>query len=204
MSSDGSLPIEIEMRGERVRKTYRDVNAGPGVAAEKFHRELAAYHHFERLRVPFVPGLLDFDERALWLEIERVDGDRTLAEWVESAPVNGYEPVIVQLITADRFFYDNNINYLQATATDILVGNHYRLYFIDFEYTFLNERFQQILYERLFEPRMMNLVNTLSRDAFLATLAARKKEFHKFVPRKVHNAILGRLGLLRANRLVAR
>ena len=56
----------------------------------------------------------------------------------------------------------------------------------------------------MFEPRMMNVANVHARDAFLAALASRRNEFHRYRSRRVRNTILGRLGLLRANRLVTR
>lgn len=196
--------ILVESLGDRVRKTYREGIVRPGVAAEKFLRELAAYRRFAELGATFVPALLACDEDALWLEIERVADGRTLADWVETAASNSLEPVIIQLITIDKFLCESRINYLQATPKDIMVGERYKLYLIDFEYTYLDERFQQILYERMFDARMMNVKNTRSRDIFLAALAARRMEFYRFLPRKVHNGVLGRLGVLRANRLVTK
>ena len=123
-------PITIEVRGDRIRKTYCEEFARRGVARAKFRREIAAYRRLAELGASFVPDLLDCDEASLWLDIERVADSRTLADWLETAPSNSFEPVIIQLLTIDKYLYENKINYLQTSAKDIMVGDNYKLYII--------------------------------------------------------------------------
>ena len=105
-------PITIETMGGRVRKTFHEGVARPGIATDKFRRELDAYRRFEELGTQFTPAMTGYDEDGLWLEIERVADGRTLADWLETAPLNSFEPVLVQLVTTDKYLYENQSSQL--------------------------------------------------------------------------------------------
>ena len=196
--------ITVEFLPDRVRKTYREGVLKPGLATAKFHREVAAFQRFDALDVEFVPKLLDVDRAGLSLETDWVAAGRTLIDWLESAPSNSLDPVISQLIRVDRFLYENRINYLESSPENVLVSDDYHVYLVDFEYTFLDERFQQILYDQMFHARLTKVKNSQTRDVFLASLTARRNDFHAFLDRKIINGVLARVRLLRANRLHAR
>lgn len=196
--------ITVEIKGKRVRKIFHVRTGDAGSAKAKFARELAAYRRLGALGADFVPGLLDWDEEGLWLETDLVAGGRTMLDWLEAAPSNSFEPVVAQLIMIDRFFYENRINYMDTSPKDILVADDFRLYVVDFESTFLDEDFQQVLYDRIFHPRLIYVRDDRTRDAFLAFLANRRDDFHRFLPRKIRNGVLARLGLLRKTRRKAR
>lgn len=186
-------PITVEIRDEIVRKTFQASVLSRAVAEAKFQREVKAYHRLESLRVDFVPRLLAEDEGALQIDIERVPAGRTVVQWLESAPHNSFDPVISQIISIDKFLYVNRINYLGASPKDILIDDDYRVFILDFEETYLDERFEEVLCERMFHDRL-NLVKNQERCTFfLAALAGRRNEFHDFTRRKVMGAIVKRL-----------
>ena len=193
-------PIEIEFRKDRVRKIYHKVGARPEIQKEKFLREVKAYQLFSTLQVQFVPRLLDFHDEELWIETSWAG--RTLVDWLEHSPSNKLDQVISQLIDIDAFLSLKRINYLESSPRDVLVNEKGHVSIIDFEYTFLNERFQQVLLEKMFHERMHLVENVVQREAFLAMIRMRLKECHCYLSRKIMNSILGRLGLLRPSWLV--
>ena len=197
-----SLPIEIEVRGDHVRKSFsRDLLTAHRAEA-KFARECAAYRRFNARGTAFVPQLRDHDAQALWLDIEFVAGGRTLIDWLEDAPHNSFEPVITQLLYIDRYLYRNRINYLGGSPKDVLVAEDYSLHLIDFEYTWLDERFEDIICESMVHTRLARVSNVRNRDLFVATLASRQRETQSFARRKWTYAIAHRLRLGRRRRLV--
>ena len=84
-----------------------------------------------------------------------------------------------------------------------MVSDDYRLHLIDFEYTWLDERFEDILFEAMAHTRLEQVENTRNRDLFLATLASRQREVQDFVRRKITNGAIIRLGFGRRRRLVS-
>lgn len=203
-SAPAALPIVVEMRGGRVRKTYRTDVRPRAVAEAKFRRECATYERFARLGADFVPRLLARDEAALWLETEHVAGGRTLIDWLEVVPHNSLDPVITQLIRIDKFLYVNRIDYLGCSPKDVLVDDDYRVFIVDFEDTYLDERFEDSLYERMFHPRLRLVADERNRELFLAMLAGRRNEFHRLTRRKIASGLVGRLRLDRRSRLKRR
>ena len=191
--------VAVKVLRDRVRKTYREGVALPGLATAKFRRESAAYRRFAELGVDFAPRLLGCDEHDLWLETELVAERRTLLGWLETAPSNSFDPVVSQIIGIDKFLYEHRINYLGCSPKDILVSSDFGIHLVDFENTFLDERFQEILYERMFHIRMTQVNNERARDVFFALLANRRDDFHRFLSRKIRNGVLARLGVMRTN-----
>lgn len=199
-----ALPIVVEVRGARVRKTYRADLMGRARAEAKFRRECAAYRRFAELGADFVPPLLAWDEAGLWLETGRVAGGRTLIDWLEAPPHNGLDPVITQLVRIDKFLYVNRIDYLGGSPKDVLVDEDYRVFIVDFEDTFLDERFEDSLYDRMFHARMRRVADARNRELFLVMLAGRRKDFHRLTRRKLASGLRGRLRLDRRSRLERR
>ena len=109
------------------------------------------------------------------------------------------EEIISQLVKIDRYLYDNRINYMNSSPKDVIYSDsENKVYIIDFEYTFLNEYFQQILFDQMFHTRMMKVQNIDVRDRFLKALKSRKGEFRSYYYRKAKNFALSAIGLRRS------
>lgn len=169
-----------------------------------FSRELAAYRCFNELEVSFVPRLLEWNGDELWLETERIVGATTFGDWMSCAPSNSFEPVIAQLIVIDKFLYEHRVNYLNSSPAILLVDEQFRLYITDFTQTFLDQRFQDILCERMIDSLSEQLPAARVDNVVRAMLVVRSSEFHRFRFRKVQNGILRSLRLFRPKRLPGR
>lgn len=102
------------------------------------------------------------------------------------------------MIKIDSFLFKNTINYLHSSTANMLFDEKMnKLYLIDFEHTYLNEYFQQILYDYMFGARAMRTDKVSARDCFLEMLFERLLEFENFYRRKVTAFCLARIGLLR-------
>lgn len=190
--------IQVDISDKKVEKTYILDSTRPGFQEGKFWREVNAYQHFDRYSVGFAPRLLSYDDAACSLEIEKIEG-RDLCAILEDGGDIATEEIIRQLVEIDRYLYNNRINYMNSSPKDVIYNNsENKVYIIDFEYTFLNEYFQQILFDQMFHTRMMKIKNVDSRDRFIAALMRRKGEFKLYYYRKVKNSALSAIGLQRS------
>jgi hypothetical protein len=188
--------IEIVSNGEKVIKKYKPDNFSGEYFRKKYFRELYAYEYFNSKKVDFVPHLLSYNKLEYSLTIENIQGN-TLQELIDGGNFNEQE-IIDGLIVVDKYLYLNKINYMNSSVTDILVSsNENRIYIVDFEYTYLNEYYQQILYDCLFGSRMMRIKNKINRDRFLKTLRENKNKFESYYYRKSKNIMLSALGIKR-------
>jgi tRNA A-37 threonylcarbamoyl transferase component Bud32 len=160
---------------------------------QKFKREIAAYDRFMQLGVDFVPHLVDYDVEELTLRIRKVNG-YTLTEMIELDADFDIDFVIDRLIYIDAFLYDHRINYLHCSPHDLLFDIiKQNLLIVDFEYTFINSSYKQILYDRIFHPRMMRVKNVERRNLFLHALRNRKTEFKHYRYRRLKNSMIARI-----------
>lgn len=192
----------VELLAGRSRKTYREGRSAAGLATEYFQRELAAYQWFAVENVGFVPRLLEYNENELWFETETIAEAITFLDWLKSAPSNSLEPVISQLIAIDKYLYEHHINYLQSSPADVLIDRDFHVYLIDFKHTFLNQRFEDILFERMFHFESAQARTDATARVVLATLATRRNEFHRFLFRKTQNHTFRYFGLFQLKRFL--
>ena len=190
-------PITIEVYSDSIIKRYNIQSGDSDVQREKFKRELSAYKRFDELKVDFVPELISYNEESLSLTIERIDGPN-LSELLETCSEYDLVSIIDQIIEIDSFLYKNRINSLHISPTDFIYHkDKNRLYIIDFEYTYLNRYFQQILLDQMFRPRIQRIENARCRDKFLNLVIKRKKDVILYKPRKVFYYLSALLGLQR-------
>jgi tRNA A-37 threonylcarbamoyl transferase component Bud32 len=188
--------IQVIINDKEIFKKYNCEEFSFKYNRTKFFRELRAYKYFNNLEVDFVPRLIGYNQSLCSLTIENVGGN-TLRNIIEEGVPNSQE-IVSNIIKVDRFLYSRKINYMHSSIDDILVHNDgKKIYIIDFEYTYLNEYFQQILYDCMFGSRMMRVKNRLSRDKFINILHERKNEFQSYYYRKGKNIMLSKLGMLR-------
>jgi len=189
--------IQIEIYEERVKKKYLPDPSRPGLQEEKFYREINAYKFFNNRNIKFVPKLLSYDESFHILNIQKVDGN-DICSTLDDCTNDDMQNIISQLTLIDTFLFKNKINYMYSSPADIIYDKvRNKLFIIDFEYTFLNEYFQQILYKNMFHSRMNRVKNTVSRDLFLKKIRTQRKKFIYYNYRRVKNFLLNRLGLIR-------
>lgn len=192
--------IHVEIYADYVKKTYIPDASRPGYQGRKFWREVNAYQSFVDLGVDFVPGLLSYDESSYSLTIEKIDGG-DLCAILEDGEDLDFDTMITQLVAIDRYLYENRINYLHSSPKDILYNKYEKkLYIVDFEYTFFDEYFLQILCDRMFHVRIMRVKNIRCRDRFLCALRRRKREFKLYYYRKLKSRLMTRLRLIPASR----
>jgi hypothetical protein len=190
--------IQVDMLDDKVKKTYFPDLGHPGFQERKFRREINAYQHFEHSSMDFTPRLLSYDDAACSLEIEKIKG-RDLCELLEDGGDIATDDIIGQIVEIDKYLYDHQINYMNSSPKDVIYNESVnKVYIIDFEHTFLNEYFQQILYDQMFHTRMMKVKNVDSRDRFLGALRRRRGEFKMYYYRKVKNIALSASGLRRS------
>ena len=192
----------VKLLAGRIRKTYCKSRLPDELATENFRRELAAYQWFTEQNACFVPRLLEYNDIELWFETEPIANAVTFLDWLKSAPSNSFDPVISQLIAIDKYLYEHRINYLQSSPADVLIDRDFHVYIVDFKYTFLNQGFKDILFERMFHSSSIQASIDGTSSVVLATLATRRNEFHRFLLRKTQNHILRYFGLPQHKRIV--
>ena len=186
--------ITTEFLGDRVRKTF-DEGARPGRVRAMFLREVAALRRFADLGAGFVPRLIDLDESKLWHETELVGGAQTLNAWLSAPPSNGLDTVITHLIAIDGFLYRHRIDYRASSPQHILINEDHETTITGFAHTRLEHRFDDILYDRLFQVLLPGRGDGGAAHVFLAALATRRDEVHHFLARRLRSVILRPLGV---------
>jgi len=180
-------PIQVDFLEDVVVKTYLPDALLPAINRDKFQREINAYKSLKLLNAEFVPDLLSYDKTKYSLTIERIMGG-DLCSILEKDENIDFEAIISQLVKIDDFLFKNQINYLNSSPKDVVYDNEEnKIYIIDFEYTFVNEPFQQILFDCMFHARMMRVTNTVRRDHFLYLLKKRRSDFTRYYYRKIKN-----------------
>ena len=189
-------PIQVDFLEDVVVKTYLSNPLLPAINREKFQREIIAYKRLKLLNAEFVPDLLSYDKAKYSLTIERIMGG-DLCNILEKDENIDFDSIISQLIKIDDFLFKNQINYLNSSPKDVVYDSEdNKIYIIDFEYTFVNEPFQQILFDRMFHARMMRVINTVRRDRFLYLLKKRRSDFTRYYYRKIKNRMNSNLAAL--------
>jgi len=188
--------VTIQSLKDTVIKTYLTTCLYPEVQKDKFWREVNAYNRLEDLDADFIPRLLSYDKTKYSLTIERIMGG-DLCNILEKNENIDFDSIISQLVKIDDFLFKNKINYLNSSPKDVLYDNEEnKIYIIDFEYTFVNEPFQQILFDCMFHARMMRVTNTVQRDHFLYLLQKRRSDFTRYYYRKIKNRMNSYLAAL--------
>jgi hypothetical protein len=191
--------IKISVQPLVVFKAYY-----PSVSVQatfKFNREIEAFGFFARMNADFIPSLIDSGETNSVCWIAMPHAGVTLASWLESATETTLAPVIDQLLQIDAWLYKNDVNFLEASPKDILIDDHGKVRIIDFEYTFLNEPFEQILLERIDHDRLVDLP-LKSADMARDVVQARKNQSVAYYRRKIRSAILLRCGRSRVQKSI--
>ena len=189
-------PIQVDFLEDVVIKTYLPSAILPAINREKFQREIIAYKSLKLLNAEFVPDLLSYDKTKYSLTIERIMGG-DLCNILEKDENIDFDSIISQLVKLDDFLFKNKINYLNSSPKDVVYDNEEnKIYILDFEYTFVNEPFQQILFDCMFHARMMRVTNTVRRDHFLYLLKKRKGDFTRYYYRKLKNRMNSKLAAL--------
>ena len=185
----------IEFHENYIIKKFNVTNIkDKNLIKDNFFRELAAYKKLAALNVDFTPRLLKYDRELLTLVIQKVEGfdlvelfnqnERT----INSATIN---TIIDHLILIDAFLYNNKLNVLQISPKDLIYDpNQNKIFLIDLEYTILNSSYKQILCDRMFHSRMLEIENVKIRNLFLDTLQRRKNEFKLYYFRKIRNMVI--------------
>ena len=159
-----------------------------------FTRELNAYKKFAELNVNFVPKLLEYDYESLTLTIEKVNGldlVDLLSQNEKEVSISNIKSIIDQIIRIDRFLYNNKLNVLQISPKDLIYDfEQDKIFLIDLEYTISNSNYKQILYDRMFHNRLLEIKNIEQSRLFLEALQIRKKEFKRYNYRKLKNLIV--------------
>lgn len=177
-----------------MRKTF-DQNIAREDARALFHREVAVLRCFADLKANCVPRLVDLDESALWHETERLEGARAFDVWLMSAPSNGLEAVISQLIAIDKLLYLNRIDYRVNSLQHVLVNKDFETFITGFEYTRLGHRFSDVLFSNLFQHFHLSRKESDVPGVFMSSLIARRDEVHNYFPRKLRKLFIQRFGL---------
>jgi len=198
-ASTKGQPIRVEMRDKVVFKAYYCELSKQ--AYDKYKREIDAFNFFDAQNASFVPRLLanGVQNDVCWLATSF--SGQTLVEWCSDASTAAMREMADQLIEIDAWLFKHRVNYLEASPKDILVDDNGRAFIIDFEYTFLGERFEQLLIERIDHDRL-KLLGTDCLDTVRKEIVARKIRSFKFLKRKVVNAVLLRLGYTRVQRTI--
>ncbi|MBI08033.1 MAG: hypothetical protein CMM55_00800 [Rhodospirillaceae bacterium] len=184
--------INILVSGRTVYKAYQ-LNTNK-VGRDKFNREVQAYSFFKQTNATFVPTLLgsgQYNDHG-WLAIKH--GGQTLVDWLKQENLKTFSSILHQLIHIDEWLYRHKVNYLESSPKDLLIDKNGKVRLIDFEYTFLQENFEQILLERVVHERLSSLPDK-TIEIIQHTISREKKKCHLFVWRKIRNATL-----LRCNR----
>lgn len=186
----------IEFHENHVKKTFvvTDVEEKKHIT-DNFNRELTAYKKFAQLNVDFVPKLLQYDSELLILEIEKVNGLDLVDLFKQNekevcANINN-DMIIDQLISIDAFLYNNKINVLQLSPKDIILDyKQNKIFLIDFEYTIINSSYKQVLCDRMFHDRLLNLDGNELKDLFCESLKKRRTDFTLYHYRKMKNIFI--------------
>ena len=94
--------------------------------------------------IDFVPKLISHQDGVL--NIKYLDGETLFDLLLKNKPFN-YKKVVEQIALIDRFLFQNKINVLGLHLKDFMIVND-KLMLYDFEYTFLNSRFKNILFDQ--------------------------------------------------------
>lgn len=167
--SQGYSPL-VEFHADKIVKKYVPDRRQPGFQERKFWREARAYMRFEQLGSDFVPKLFELKPEEFLLIIERIQGPN-LCELVKETSEIHWQTIINRLIEIDDFLFRNRINYLFGSPADVLVSRITgEVYLIDFEYTFLDETFNNNLLGYMRHPRIKRIDKKVNRDLFLEAI----------------------------------
>lgn len=192
--------IALEFVGDVVYKVYYLDDYKN--AAEKFGRELKAFEFFDKSNVAFVPTLLGHgsEEGMFWLATK--NAGKTLTEFLADQVSNSdLEKIFSQINEIDKWLYLNRVNYLESSPNDILVDETGNIRIIDFEYTFLHERFEQLLIERLKHDRIRKLSQEKQEKVIRFSKKFKKDSYH-FLLRKCINSLVLRIGSSRVQKSI--
>lgn len=191
--------IQVAVQDSVVFKAYYPIASHK--AQDKFDRELSAFEFFTQNNAFFVPQLFESGRmpNVCWLAMSHAG--ITLSKWLETAPTTALEPIFDQLLQIDAWLYQNNVNYLEGSPKDMLVDKDGKVRLIDFEYTFLDEPFEQILLERVNHDRL-SAVPAERASLVRNIVRARKHQSRAFLRRKIRSAILRRCGLNRVQKSI--
>lgn len=187
------MHIKIEYVKDRVIKRYIPIKTAPGLAEEKYFRELAAYEGFARLDTDYVPRLLAHVDERFSLEIELAG--TALNTWIAEVPESDWEPVIRQLLEIDRDLYQKRINYLYSSPADVLVDGDGRVRIVDFEYTEFGRRYEHLLLAAMSHDHLRHAGEAGKR--FDKIISNRLPHSYRYIWRRLCYSLFGRLGLLR-------
>ena len=157
----------------------------------KYFREIKAYQYFNKNNIKFVPNLISYDEGVL--SIEFINGMTLFDHLEQNIPFN-YQKIVKQIASIDGYLFLNKINVLGLHLKDFMVTQNHKLIFYDFEYSFLNSSFKNILYDQcLIYANLKGLENqkdNLVLKHFIFCLKNNKKLFVKINKRRFINKLI--------------
>lgn len=134
--------------------------------------------------------MIDYNDSKRLLVIKYIEGN-TLRDSIR-LNVLDLENFLKKIIEIDKFIFKNRINVLHLSPKDLIIDKRKNVFLIDFEYTFLDSRFKQRIYDKLFHHNLKKN-NPIQ---FFEFIKQNKKGFYKNKSRKIIN------GLIKLNRMV--
>ncbi|MBN1574472.1 MAG: hypothetical protein JW984_14845 [Deltaproteobacteria bacterium] len=193
-----STDVSIEIHADYVKKSYHTNIGNFPLQRVKFLRELEAYERFKKIGAEFVPNLIAYDIDLQSITLERIEGI-DICEILENCSEYDLNRIIDHIIHIDSFLYKNNINCLYTSPKELIYQVEMdKLFLLDFEYTFVNEYFHQILLENIYQnPKMKRINNVRCLDEFVELSKRRLIDVEKYHYRKVKTYLLSKLGMIR-------
>ena len=193
-----SADVSIEIGADYVEKTYNANVGNPPLQRLKFLRELEAYKRFKKNGVDFVPNLINYDTDLQWIRLERIEGV-DICEILENCSEYDLNRIIDHIIHIDSFLYKNKINCLYTSPKELIYQIETdKLFLLDFEYTFFDEYFHQILLENIYQnPKMKRINNVRCLDEFVELSKRRLVDVEKYHYRKIKTYVLSKIGMIR-------
>ena len=152
-----------------------------------FEREVKTYQYFNTRDIDFVPRLIS--HKSGELKIEYIEGN-TLAEIFQSNLLIDVEDIINQIIAIDKYLHKYQVNILRLKPADfILSKKNQKIYIFDFEYTFLNSRFKNTLYDQ-FLHNLKLLEKNSGVSLFISRLKNNKRNFYRINQRRFINKLI--------------
>ena len=156
---------------------------------DSFRREVAVLQHFAGIGAHFVPHLIDYDDKSLWYETERIPDTEPLCHRMATLPSNLVDAVISELLAIDRKLYLHEIDYRAVSIDHILIDENGGVFLTGFAHSRINHPLEDILFDSVFELLDRDAHGREMTRAFLATLAIRREEVYRLFIRTLRRAV---------------
>lgn len=154
-----------------------------------FRREVSVLQRFAGLGTKFAPRLIEYDDKGLWHETERIPGAEPLCDRLLTLSSNHIDAVVSDLIAIDRLLYVHQIDHRTTSVDHILIGENGEAYLTGFAHSRINHPLQDILFDSALGSLDLESDATGMTRAFSATLAIRRDEVYRLSIRTARRAI---------------